>query len=166
MEKVTPQSFERIFNSPVETGVRALIILNALYPAALDLNDLLLFDHLVVHTSDFSGPQSLHPDIPPRSGEPLVRRRLIENGIALMRMRHLIEIDFAPTGILYRASDEAGALISLMRSHYAKQLVERADWLADQCNAVGAGTIKRQVSDRIGRWRTEFQNNPDLPRLI
>ena len=160
MEKV-----ERVFNSPVETGVRALIILNALYPSALDLNDLLLFDHLVVHTSDFSGPPSLHPDIPPRSGEPLVRRRLIENGIRLMRMRHLIDIEFARSGILYRASDDAGAMISLMRSDYAHQLVERADWLAYRCKMAGIEDLKRQVTDRIGRWRTEFQHNPDVPRL-
>lgn len=161
MEEVMPLPPERIFNSPVETGMRALVILNALYPVAHDLNDLLLFDHLVVHTSDFSGPQSLHPDVPPRSGEPLVRRRLIEDGIALMRMRHLIEIEFATSGILYRASDDAGSLISLMRSDYAKQLVERADWLAERCQTVGIDVVKQLVTDRIGRWRTEFQHNPD-----
>lgn len=161
MEKVEP-----VFNSSVETGMRALIILNALHPLALDLNDLLLFDHLVVHTSDFSGPPSLHPDIPPRSGEPLVRRRLIENGIALMRMRHLIEIEFATSGILYRASDDAGAMIQLMRSTYARQLIDRARWLADQIGRLGADAVKRQVTERIGRWRTEFQHNPDMPRLL
>lgn len=165
MEEVTPQP-ERIFNSSVETGMRALIILNALYPCALDLNDLLLFDHLVVHTSDFSGPPSLHPDIPPRSGEPLVRRRLIESGLSLMRMRHLVEIDFAPSGILYRSTDDAGALVSLLRSDYAKRLVMRAGWLADQCSTLGTEAVAGQVEERIGRWRTEFQHNPDPTRLL
>ena len=159
------EEVDRVFNSPVETGLRALIILNAIHPLALDLNDLLLFDHLVVHTSDFAGPSSLHPDIPPRSGEPLVRRRLIENGIALMRMRHLIDIEFTASGILYRASDDAGAMIRLLRSSYSQQLIVRADWLGGQCRDVGAETLKRQVTDRIGRWRTEFQHNPDVPRL-
>lgn len=160
MEKVV-----RVFNGPVETGVRALIILNSLYPSALDLNDLLLFDHLVVHTSDFAGPPSLHPDIPPRSGEPLVRRRLIENGIRLMRMRHLIDVEFAPSGILYRASDDASAMIGLMRSDYAQQLIERADWLAYRCQLAGIEDLKRQVTERIGRWSTEFQHAPNIPRL-
>jgi hypothetical protein len=151
------------FNSPLETGIRALIILNALYPTALDLSDLLLFDHLVVHTADFSGPPSLHPDILPRSGEPLVRRRLIENGLRLMRMRHLIEIEFSSQGILYRATEEAAPLIGLMRTSYAKTLVARANWLAAQFAKEGAAALKEHVIGRIGRWHSEFQRNPQRP---
>lgn len=160
MEDLALGTPELPFNSPLETGVRALIILNALYPTALDLSDLLLFDHLVVHTADFSGPPSLHPDILPRSGEPLVRRRLIENGLTLMRQRHLIDIEFSPNGILYRASEEAGALVSLMRSHYAKSLFARAKWLAEQFAQDGVDALKGRVTDRIGRWHSEFQRSP------
>lgn len=151
------------FNSPLETGIRALIILNALYPIALDLSNLLLFDHLVVHTADFSGPPSLHPDIVPRSGEPLVRRRLIENGISLMRLRHLINIEFSPQGILYSASEEAGPLIGLMRTPYAKMLIARAHWLAEQSIRDGTPALRDRVTDRIGRWHSEFQHNPQRP---
>jgi hypothetical protein len=163
VEEVIPHPVERVFNSPLETGVRALIVLNALYPATLDLNDLLLFDHLVVHTADFGGPPSLHPDLPPRAGEPLVRRRLIESGIALMRMRHLIEVEFASGGIFYRASEDASSMIELMRSTYARNLVIRARWLADQYDESGSEGLRRVVSERLGLWRAEFQQNPDFP---
>ncbi len=163
MADIAPATPDLPFNSPLETGVRALIILNALYPTALDLSELLLFDHLVVHTADFSGPPSLHPDILPRSGEPLVRRRLIENGLTLMRLRHLIEIDFSPNGIRYRASEEAGALIGLLRSPYAKSLITRAKWLADQCAQDGGYAVKERVTDYIGRWHSEFQLSAQRP---
>lgn len=76
-----------------------------------------------------------------------------------MRLRHLIDIEFSPNGILYRASEEAGALISLMRSPYAKLLIARATWLAEQCAQEGAHTLKERVTDRIGRWHSEFQRS-------
>lgn len=70
-----------LFNSPLETGVRAIVVLNAAYPRAFDVTEIAWFDHLVVHTGDIGGPQSLHPDVPQRSGELLVRRRLVEDGL-------------------------------------------------------------------------------------
>ena len=62
------------FNSPLETGVRALTVLAESAPAALDLQRLVYFDYLVVHSADAGGPRSLHPNTPLRNGELLVRR--------------------------------------------------------------------------------------------
>ena len=56
------------FNSPLETGFRSLVLLDAAYPRSFDLSALVLFDHLVVHTADIAGPSSLHPSLPHRSG--------------------------------------------------------------------------------------------------
>ena len=68
-----------LFNSSLETGVRSAVILDATFPRAFDLSQLTWLDHLVVHTADIGGPDSLHPDIPQRTGELLVRRRLVED---------------------------------------------------------------------------------------
>jgi ABC-three component (ABC-3C) system Middle Component 2 len=62
-----------LFNSSLETGVRAVVVLDAAFPRAFDLSQLTWLDHLVVHTADIGGPDSLHPDIPQRTGELLVR---------------------------------------------------------------------------------------------
>lgn len=70
-----------VFNSALETGVRSLVILVANFPAALDLQRLVDFDYLVVHSGDLDGPESLHPPLPLREGELLVRRNIIESGI-------------------------------------------------------------------------------------
>jgi len=66
------------FNSPIATGVRALILLAESYPDQLDLQRLLEFDYILVHTKDVDGPPSIHPALPLRSGELLVRRQLID----------------------------------------------------------------------------------------
>jgi hypothetical protein len=58
--------------------MRALILLAESYPEQLDLQRILEFDYLMVYTGDVDGPPSIHPDLPLRSGELLVRRQLIE----------------------------------------------------------------------------------------
>jgi hypothetical protein len=95
-----------LFNSALETGVRAVVVLDAAYPRSFDIAKLTWCDHLVVHTADIDGPASLHPDIPQRAGELLVRRRLVEDGVNLMRRLHLIDATADAGGIRYQASEE------------------------------------------------------------
>jgi hypothetical protein len=59
----------RVFNSSFETGVRAIFVLSAIYPDTLDLEELVAFDHLVVHSADVRGPNSLHPPTATRATE-------------------------------------------------------------------------------------------------
>jgi hypothetical protein len=117
---------EPLYNSKLETGTRAMVILDAAYPRALDLARLTWFDHLVVHTEDIGGPPSLHPALPGRTGELLVRRRLVEESLTLMRRLHLVETVHDAHGISYRAGDDASALVGLMRTQYAMALRDRA----------------------------------------
>src|SRR6476659_3836971 len=98
-----------LFNSSLETGVRAVVVLDAAFPRAFDLSQLTWLDHLVVHTADIGGPDSLHPDIPQRTGELLVRRRVVEDGINLMRRVHLVDAHVTERGILYQAREESSA---------------------------------------------------------
>jgi hypothetical protein len=60
----------------------------------------------------------------------LVRRRLVEDSIALMRRLHLIEVVHdEQKGIAYRAGDDAPALVGLLRTKYTTDLKVRAKWL-------------------------------------
>jgi hypothetical protein len=149
----------QLFNSPLETGIRALAILDAAYPRAFDLSELTWLDHLVVHTADIDGPESLHPDLPHRTGELLVRRNVIEEGLTLMRRQHLIEQENHARGLLYKASDDGAAVVDLMRTDYARKLKERARWLADRIKALSADGLKALVDEKIGRWRIEFDHS-------
>jgi ABC-three component (ABC-3C) system Middle Component 2 len=146
-----------LFNSPLETGVRAVVVLDAAFPRSFDLAHLTWFDHLVVHTRDIGGPASLHPDIPQRTGELLVRRRLVEEGLNLMRRVHLVDASVTERGILYQAREEASAFTDSLRSDYARELKERASWLADYLNRVSEADIQALIARRIDRWAVEFQ---------
>jgi hypothetical protein len=146
-----------LFNSALETGVRALMVLNAAFPRMFDLAQLTWFDHLVVHTADIGGPKSLHPDLPQRTGELLVRRRVVEEGVQLMRHLHMINAIADENGIAYQASEDASALIETMHTPYAIELKSRAEWLAQKLNELSGDRLANLIAEKIGRWAVEFQ---------
>lgn len=158
-----PSGSTPLFNSTLETGVRAAVVLDALHPRAFDLAHLTWFDHLVVHTSDIGGPHSLHPDIPQRTGELLVRRRLVEDGITLMRQLHLVEANIDNNGITYCASEDASAFVEALRTQYSTELKECAVWLASFVGRTSESDLAALISKRIGRWAVEFQGEAGTP---
>ena len=159
MEEVTPSERRALlpFNSPLETGIRSLSILVAAYPRAFDLQHLVAFDHLVVHTGDIDGPASLHPELPMRSTELLVRRGLVERGLLLMISRGLIAREATAEGIYYRAGEFAETFIASLTSHYLVALRERAEWVADNFSDMEQDTFREALRRAFGRWIEEFQ---------
>jgi ABC-three component (ABC-3C) system Middle Component 2 len=146
-----------LFNSALETGARTVVLLNMAYPRAFDIKELTWLDHLVVHTGDISGPESLHPNVPHRDGELLVRRSLVEQGITLMRRMHMIEAKYSSAGIVYSALDQAGPFVKLMRTEYGLALKARAQWLIGYLSERGEQHLHEVITQKIGRWAIEFQ---------
>lgn len=144
------------FNSALETGVRTLAVLVASYPKTHDLGRLVQYDYLTVHSADAGGPPSLHPPLPLRSGELLVRRGLIEAGLRLMISRSLIHREFHMQGVLYAAEDAAATFLDNMRSPYIVQLRDRADWVASTFDGLSTGELDAVVKRLFDAWTTEF----------
>jgi hypothetical protein len=145
------------FNSPLETGVRSLSILAAAFPNALDLQRLVDFDYLVVHSGDAGGPESLHAPLPLRSGELLVRRGLIESGVLLMMSRGLVQRMTSSAGIQYLATDSAGAFLSSLSSPYLARLKQRARWVADTFGEASDEELRSVTQRFFEEWSTQFQ---------
>ena len=145
------------FNSALETGVRTLAILAASYPKAHDLGRLVQYDYLAVHTADAGGPPSLHPPLPLRSGELLVRRGLIEAGLRLMISRNLISRSPETEGFQFSAQETAGAFLDNLRSPYMLQLRERAGWVVSRYDGFSANELDAVVKHLFAAWTTEFQ---------
>lgn len=145
------------FNSSLETGVRTLVLLEASFPEALPLDRLVEFDYLVVHTGDAGGPESLHVSLPLRTGELLVRRGLIESGLALMMSRGLVKRIPGPSGISYQASDSAGAFLNALSSSYIGKLKERAGWLIERLGRATDQEIHSMTRKLLSTWTVQFQ---------
>lgn len=156
------------FNSTLETGLRALVVLEAFYPRRCDLLEMTWLDHLVVHTGDLEGtnvPQSLHPDLPNRAGELLVRRPLVERSLRLMQEVHLVDVFETEDGIVFGASEDAPSCLDLLQTPYSLALKERAKWMADRFAEMETTEIRALVEGRIGRWTADFRIDEMSARL-
>lgn len=111
------------FNSALETGLRALSVLTATYPAPADLQRLMTYDYLLVHSADAGGPESLHPGIPQRNGELLVRHTIVQNGLFLLLSRNLIDRSATDNGIEYCATDASQPFLDRLDSHIHMRFV-------------------------------------------
>lgn len=158
MTVLTPATSPQLFNSPLETGVRSVILLDVAQPRTFDLTHLTWLDHLVVHTADIGGPTSLHPDIPQREGELIVRRRNVEDGLRLMRRLHLVITNYAADGISFSVTEEGAQFVQLVRSDYGRELKGRAEWLMDYISHINTAEFIEMISEKIGRWSIEFQD--------
>lgn len=145
-----------LFNSALEAGIRAVTLLEAVRPHALDLAELVMLDHVVVHSGDLKGPPSLHPAVPGRKGEILVRRTLVEDGLTLMRRFHLVTICQSDEGLAYRATDEAAGYVELLESDYSDRLKKAAHWIADEMRAKGKPGFFAEVREKLGDWTAAF----------
>lgn len=56
-----PFAQPQLFNTPLEAGVRALLILDAFAPQAFDVATMSLLDYYIVHTGDAGGPPASTP---------------------------------------------------------------------------------------------------------
>ena len=142
-----PERTPRPFNSPLECGLRMLFLLVAT-SREIDLQRLVSYDYLLVHSGDVAdGPASLHPAVPFRGTELLIKRRLIEAGLDQMFSRELIDKHFAPSGVVYAATENTAAFTGLLASSYADLLRERAAWLVERFDATTDAEVDKFMAE-------------------
>src|SRR5258708_1749693 len=144
------------FNGPLEAGIRAVAVLGAAHPRSFDLQRLIAFDYLLVHTGDIGGPESLHPEAPLQSAELLVRRKLVEQALLLMMTRHLVEREPTEEGVRYRAGENAAPFLANLESDYLKALKQRAEWLVDALGSRSDEEFRTIMRRFFDRWVEEF----------
>lgn len=146
------------FNSPLESGLRATTILLEVFPLALDLEYLVFFDYLTVHSGDVEGgPESLHVPLPMRSGELTVRRELIERGLLLMMSRNLTDRLASSEGFKYIATENASVFLEMLCSPYTLKLRERAKWVISTFGSFTPEQIRAQERQLFRSWTNQFQ---------
>ncbi len=156
----------RPFNSPLECGLRMLFVLDVSAGRGADLQRLISYDYLLVHSGDVpNGPPSLHPAVPFRGGELLVKRDSLSSGLNQMFSRELLAKAFDTNGITYRSTALTAPFLALMHSAYAKALRVRAQWIAKRFGDLQDAEIEAFMTASIGRWGTEFEHLAAIDRL-
>jgi hypothetical protein len=158
MEEEIAGRYTLTFNGPLEAGVRAVAILGAAFPAALDIRRLTALDYLLVRTSQLGGPDDLHPGTPIQTPATEVRRKVVQNALLLTMSRDLIARELQADGIRYRAGEAASLFLNSLRTPYQVALKERAAWLVDHLRGYTDSEFQALMRQFFDNWVVEFQS--------
>jgi hypothetical protein len=149
----------RVFNTPLEAGLRALFLMST-GRRSFDSQRLIYLDYILVHSGDLGGAESIHPQAPGQKSELLVRRELVQEGLSLMKSRDLIERRFTKKGITYRATNAGRHVAEQFGSSYAGTLRDRAGWVIETFGGLSEKQLSDTLRDYVGAWEEELI--PDL----
>ena len=143
----------------MEAGLRSLTLLVAGYPNYHDLERLVIYDYLLVHSGDIeNGPKSLHPNTPHRSGEIIIKRPIVESGIKSMIAKGLIEARYSKSGIAYAATEVSSPFLDMLQADYTKEIIEIADWVVEVFGGYDIDDLKALVNSNLNVWGGEYVN--------
>jgi hypothetical protein len=137
------------YNTPLETGIRLVILLAEAYPDLFSLDRLVMLDHVLVHTSDFGGPESVHPPSPYRVAEPYVRRELVQRSLILFKSRGLVDEVPTSDGFLWQAGEPAAPFVECLTTTYHQRLRARAKWTVESFGAVSETQLASAMGERV-----------------
>lgn len=161
-KEMTLMDYDSPFNSPLELGLRCVVILSEVFPDGLDLERLLIYDYLLIHSADVDGPPSVHPEIPLRTGELTVRRDILQKGLNLMTSRRLILRNPTSDGFSYSIDDSAGGFLNGLSSSYVSKLVKRAKWVVATFGNYSDLDLQERIRDvyNIETWQFQPYERP------
>lgn len=150
-------------NSPLEVGLRGLIILVHVHPDSLDIGRLVLLDHALLRSGDLGGPPSIHPSTPVRPGELGVKRQLMEDGMQLMIRSSMVVLDASTeAGFVFQATEDAGSFVSVLSAPYIQQLRSLADWVHDELHPLSDQALRQRMRQVYDLWTSEFVGGSDV----
>jgi hypothetical protein len=144
-----------IFNGSLEVAVRIALILEASYPESLDVDQLALLDHALLHSADFGGPESVFPAVPGRVSELALKRPLIKAGLHILSQALVVQVLTTHRGVVFLAGEEMTPFVGLLDSPLAGKLRTRARWAVGAGLGVDAGA-KSRLTEAMAGWRHEF----------
>ena len=120
-----------IFNSPIELGTRAALILASLEGKKLDIDNLVLLDYALLYSNEFGGPDSLHPLVPNHIAEIAQRRELLPDSLHYFLRKGLIDKCYEENGQFFTANSHTLGFVSCLASNYYKKIWKRLSWLSE-----------------------------------
>ncbi|MDQ6481829.1 ABC-three component system middle component 2 [Dyadobacter sp. LHD-138] len=145
----------RLFNTPLEIGLRLLVLLSQ-SQTQMDSEKLMYLDFLCLNTFDIGGPESLHAPIPNRGVQVFAKKELIQRGLAVMLSKELIAIIPTEKGFLYYATDAGRYFLQYFQTPYYSKLVEKSSWVVSLFDEESTQEIKKYIDDNLSKWGGEF----------
>ena len=140
----------KIFNTPIEYALRSLLIITKIGSNGIDIDRLIAYDYLVLNSGDIQGgPESIHPPIPFRSAQILIKRDIIKKGINILLSKELIGIKYSKQGIYYIPTDLTLGFITYLNSKYFISIQERISWVINQFANYSDNKLKKMIDSNL-----------------
>jgi len=160
MGKKMNQNIEiKIFNSPLEISLRVLLLLSLNGAKGVSIERLVIYDYLILNSGDIEGaPKSLHPALPNRSSQLLIKRELIKKALQILSSKELILVKYTKKGILYTPSKLSIPFITYFESDYFIELKKRIEWVIEHFKNKTEKKLNKYISSNLNKWGSEFVN--------
>lgn len=143
-------------NSPLELGLRTLVVLTASFPRQLDVDRLVLMDYCLLHSADLGGPESVLPAISTRGGELGIKRSVLEHGLQVMARARMIDVVASTEGLTYRASEAAAPFLRLVSSPLLDRLTAVALWAVTDFGDLSTDGIRERIRLISNLWSEQW----------
>lgn len=161
MIETNTNNHTKVFNTPIELGLRALIILQAGNGGVMDLEKIMYLDHLCLNTSDINGPESLHAPTPNRGVQVFSKKALLQKGISIMLSKELMELIVTQEGFYYGISEAGEMFLKMFQTKYYLEFVKRSDWVLERWGKIPTSQIKNFIDTNLQNWGGEFLSTDD-----
>ncbi|KGL40495.1 hypothetical protein HCA64_01305 [Listeria booriae] len=142
-----------LLNSPIELGLRIIILLETVENADFDVDDILLLDYYVLHINDFDSKlKSIHPAIPNRENEIFVRRKSIQDSLLFLESLNLIKTNYTANGITYARNSMNNNFSDYLESPYASKLKRNIEEIKGENTEILIRNLKVSLFDNPQLW--------------
>lgn len=149
----------KVFNSPLEIALRLLLIISKTGKGGISLDRLVIYDYLTLNSGDVNGaPTSLHPALPNRSSQLLVKREIVKKSLQILSSKELLIVKFASNGIIYCPSKLSTPFVEYFESAYFSELSKRTDWIIENFKNKTTKNLDRYINSNLNNWGSEFIN--------
>lgn len=126
----------QIFNSNVELATRAALILSSMEGRMFDIDELVLLDYALLYSSEFNGPENLHPAVPNHLAEIAQKRELLPDSLLFFLKKGLIDVQYRAEGKYFSANENTTSFVSCLSSDYFIKIWQRLSWLSEHSDEI------------------------------
>lgn len=142
----------KIYNTPIEIGVRLLMII-VKNKIEIDFDKLLILDYLSLHSNVINNEfKSLHPDNPFHGLEVYSKMNISKSAINLLVSKGLIDVKFTSKGIVYSSNSISEYFLSFFECDYYKELEESIEKIIDNFNSYNSDELQEYIFKNIDKW--------------
>ncbi len=138
-----------LFNTPFETGLRAMLILSVIRSCGMTIDRLSAYDFMTIYGKDFEvSNRNLHGDNSYSFSELSSKRSVCSEGIKMFVLDGLIAVNRTEDGFLYKLTVAGRKYIGTLESDYKDQYLAIAETVHKKYARKSDSAILKEISGK------------------